>query len=235
MKDKYRKYDRFVLSVEEIGKLMDWSNEVFPSLSVWEQISINVSIPAFVVESDDGVYYSFVHSGNDLILHCGNTYEDHFEYRIVTTPDKRIGFIPIHINQNWFQFATVDEGVNAEAYQTYLKEILLIYAILNRLSVERPELLTYGEKNVVVPKTIKKNGKFKEIRTTKMIRIIRLNGEELAKRHNIITCPCWGVAGHYRHYKNGKTVFIKSYRKGKKRNDPEAYKPKTYELPGATP
>ena len=235
MKDKYRKLDRFELSVEEIGKLMNWSNEVFPSLSVWEQISTNVSIPAFVVESDDGVYYSFVHNDKELILHCGNTYEDHFEYRIVTTPDKRIGFIPIYINQSWFRFATFDEGVNAEAYQTYLKEILLLYAILNRFSVERPEMLSYGEKQVNVPKTVKKDGKFKEIWTTKMIHIIRLNKEELAKRHNIITCPCWGVAGHYRHYKNGNVVFIESYRKGKKRNNPEAYKPKTYGLPGEKP
>ena len=34
----------------------------------------------------------------------------------------------------------------------------------------------------------------------------------------IMFCPCWEVRGHYRHYKNGKVVFIKSYKKGKQRD-----------------
>lgn len=32
-----------------------------------------------------------------------------------------------------------------------------------------------------------------------------------------ITCPCWSVRGHYRTYKNGKKVFVKSFEKGKER------------------
>lgn len=32
-----------------------------------------------------------------------------------------------------------------------------------------------------------------------------------------INCPCWGVRGHYRHYKSGKTIFVKEYKKGKER------------------
>jgi len=36
--------------------------------------------------------------------------------------------------------------------------------------------------------------------------------------HHNIQNPCWEVRGHYRHYKSGKTVFVKSYRKGKQRD-----------------
>lgn len=32
-----------------------------------------------------------------------------------------------------------------------------------------------------------------------------------------INCPCWSVRGHYRHYKNGRVVFVKSYEKGKEK------------------
>lgn len=39
--------------------------------------------------------------------------------------------------------------------------------------------------------------------------------------HHTIKCKCWDVRGHYRHYKSGKTVFIKSYRKGKQRDNVE--------------
>lgn len=43
-----------------------------------------------------------------------------------------------------------------------------------------------------------------------------------------LTCPCWGVRGHYRHLSDGKIIFIKPYRKGKLRNKPEAQVNKDY-------
>ncbi|MBQ9251592.1 MAG: hypothetical protein IJ188_03030 [Clostridia bacterium] len=42
-----------------------------------------------------------------------------------------------------------------------------------------------------------------------------------------ITCPAWGVRGHYRHYRNGKTVFVQAYVKGRDRAN---YAGKEYEL-----
>lgn len=44
-----------------------------------------------------------------------------------------------------------------------------------------------------------------------------------------MTCPCWGVIGHWRTYRSGKQVWIAPYRKGRKRNDASAYEPKDYE------
>ena len=44
--------------------------------------------------------------------------------------------------------------------------------------------------------------------------------------HLEFTCPCWEVRGHYRHYKNGNVVFIKSYKKGK---DKDKAEPKSHE------
>lgn len=37
-------------------------------------------------------------------------------------------------------------------------------------------------------------------------------------------CEAWGVRGHYRHYKNGKVVFIKPYTKGKGKIKDTIYK-----------
>lgn len=53
--------------------------------------------------------------------------------------------------------------------------------------------------------------------------------------HRAMNCPCWGVIGHMRHYKSGKTVWIKPYRKGKERKNPEKYQPKDYEIPERSP
>ena len=44
----------------------------------------------------------------------------------------------------------------------------------------------------------------------------------------VFRCECWGVSGHERRLKNGKTIFIKPYRKGRKRDDPTSYTPKNY-------
>lgn len=48
-----------------------------------------------------------------------------------------------------------------------------------------------------------------------------------SQNRNVMKCPCWGVRGHYRHYKSGKVVFVKEYKKGKERANTEP-KDKTY-------
>lgn len=47
-----------------------------------------------------------------------------------------------------------------------------------------------------------------------------------------ITCPVWTVRGHMRHYKNGKTVYVAPYRKGKERDSASAVSGKEYVLVG---
>ena len=41
-------------------------------------------------------------------------------------------------------------------------------------------------------------------------------------------CPAWRVAGHPRHYKNGKVIYIAPYPKGKERDNPDALIEKEY-------
>ena len=48
--------------------------------------------------------------------------------------------------------------------------------------------------------------------------------------HKEIHCECWSVRGHFRHYKNGKIVWIKNYEKGTKRNTGLNTDNKTYVL-----
>lgn len=80
------------------------------------------------------------------------------------------------------------------------------------------------QKNIKSAKFIRKN----EILPKKQVpnnKIFLLNdiceyfymGENQKSGNHTITCPCWGVRGHYRHYKNGNVVFVKSYEKGKEK------------------
>ena len=68
-------------------------------------------------------------------------------------------------------------------------------------------------------------------RKARIVKKIYLNKEQLkiySAPHRHMTCPCWGVIGHWRNYKSGKRVWIEPYRKGKKRDDPKAYRAKEY-------
>lgn len=47
------------------------------------------------------------------------------------------------------------------------------------------------------------------------------NAEDLKRtmaKHHTITCELWGVKGHYRRYKSGKTVYIAPYTKGRNKD-----------------
>ena len=50
--------------------------------------------------------------------------------------------------------------------------------------------------------------------------IVRYVAENYTSPHGShkVTCPCWEVRGHYRHYKSGKVVFVPAYRKGKQKD-----------------
>ena len=72
-------------------------------------------------------------------------------------------------------------------------------------------------------KTSRKGGR--KIRLLKTYTLVRDTPIHINHKHGKITCPCWGVRGHYRHYKSGKVVFIEAYQKGKDRS---RYTPKEY-------
>lgn len=214
MKQHEMLFDRFIGNTDLCLRIQD----IYLKSNIgWNEIFEHLSIPCFAWS--DGLHTTCFESSESTLL----TARDYQNNKLVWTviwerEDNKIKW-SLSTEYETVQAQAVDIGTGA--FQHYMG--------VQILSTYRPEVFTISEKQVIVPKTIKKDGRFKEVRTTKMIRVIQLNSEELAKRHNIITCPCWGVAGHYRHYKNGKTVFIKSYRKGKHRDDPEAYQPKTYE------
>ena len=125
---------------------------------------------------------------------------------------------------------------DVEYFNEFARSIKALYMAVQRISVQRPEVLVHtGTEEIERDVTIKHKGRYKQVRKTKMIKMIRISDEVPARQnpqgHHKITCPCWGVAGHMRTYKTGKQVWIKPYRKGKQRHNPAAYVPKEYQLP----
>lgn len=113
------------------------------------------------------------------------------------------------------------------------RDIKLIYLAIQKAMYDKPVIFTEstGEARA---KTVSTSSKKKTKRSTVKVRkTIQLNQEELkkyAEPHSHMACPCWGVVGHWRNYKNGKQVWIAPYRKGRERNNPDAYCPKDYQM-----
>lgn len=121
-------------------------------------------------------------------------------------------------------------------FNEFARTVKALYMAVQRISGKRPEVLvTTGTTEVEKTVTIKRKGRYKQVRKTKMVKVIRVSDDVIVRQdprgHHKISCPCWGVAGHMRTYKSGKQVWIKPYRKGKQRNNPAAYVPKEYQLP----
>ena len=117
----------------------------------------------------------------------------------------------------------------------YWAWLMLEFMIINTYILSDPEKMVDVEEKEVkehetheglhpVEKKQKKRGK---VRLVRSYRLKKRWKTVMKRRIQQITCPAWGVRGHYRHYKNGKTVFIQPYVKGKKRDE---YRGKIYEL-----
>ena len=123
-----------------------------------------------------------------------------------------------------------------DGYREFQRNIKLSYIAIQRAMYEKPELfVTMAATPKASATADTKRNSHKRKNKVSVAKKIYLNREEM-KRYGVpsrhMTCPCWGVVGHWRTYrKTGKQVWIEPYRKGKKRNDPTAYQPKEYELP----
>lgn len=89
------------------------------------------------------------------------------------------------------------------------------------------EIKMIKKKGGAIQKAKGKN-RYVKINTYQLIGEVTTKSEK-TKIKKMISCEAWGVRGHVRKYKNGKTVYIKPYVKGKKRNE-VAPKDSTYRI-----
>lgn len=117
----------------------------------------------------------------------------------------------------------------------YFRYTKLEYLLIQKALYDRPEVFVETRKQMTVdPQPTKKKRKGKgRRRIVKAVKVLRISQDEFVdytKAHREMSCPCWGVIGHWRNYKSGKRVWISPYRKGKQRNDPAAYSSKEYKM-----
>ena len=123
--------------------------------------------------------------------------------------------------------------------QTVFRTLKALYMGVQMLSAERPDFVT-SERLPALRQQSRRNGKGKKRKQcVRFVRRLRVTDEMIRSLSppgvSRITCPCWGVAGHWRTCKSGKRVWVRPYRKGRQRTNPEAYVPKEYALPKEEP
>jgi hypothetical protein len=136
---------------------------------------------------------------------------------------------------NWPIWARIRGSLNHPMMPTITSETNAFYWLLQRLCRDRPAIFMTASTRRVTESSSKRkvSGKRNKVKT---VRVIYVDTEELRsycdqeKVRREITCPAWGVIGHWRNYKSGKRVWIEPYRKGKQRHDPKAYIAKDYEV-----
>lgn len=145
----------------------------------------------------------------------------------------------------WMSYANpmlqVYSGKNQELLE-FERSIKLAYMSIQKALYDRPILFVQNtEHTKMIPETNagRHKKKPKQHHKIKAVRVIRVDAFEMekviAEMHAVrrtMSCPCWGVIGHWRDYKSGKRVWISPYRKGKERNRPECYQAKEYEFMG---
>ena len=112
-----------------------------------------------------------------------------------------------------------------------LRDIKLVYLGIQKAMYDKPVIFSEssGEPRPQGGSYERKNHGRRKVKIAKTIHVNKDELKKYAEPHKHMTCPCWGVIGHWRTYKTGKQVWIAPYRKGRKRDDVSAYEPKDYE------
>ncbi len=181
---------------------------------------ITPAVDAYVYVNNNGRYCNVVLTLARCVLETekGNCFSS-TQFVALSRSDPYSLFVINHDRRYFLEFA---------------RTIKALFLAVQMMSLDRPEILireTVREKTV---ETVKQKGRYKKINRTRMVRLIRISDSDIERfeprTHHTITCPAWGVAGHWRHCKSGVTVWVRPHRKGRERRNPLLYQPKEYVL-----
>ena len=193
----------------------------------------NISLPKYCLSIFDKPItgYYFFEKDKDK-LHCRipdlETYVmESFDIKLVgrQSDDIPVGMLIEPSNETMRKWVHQKQDDGIENW----KWIINAYFVINTFMLHFGDVTMEVETKIAsegAQKQNKKNHHHNVSRLFKSYRLIK-NWKSQARKKAEITCPCWGVRGHFRHYKNGKVVFIEPFMKGKEK---DAYKGKEYAL-----
>lgn len=203
--------DKTELTVENIEALLKWrdehKDEVRSHPAPLKAVEIVIPHSGFRIKG--------IREGNTLRLHLSRNYEKFGNCTFVRRADGM-----------WASTKDRTKGVSKEDLQSALTVYCSLMALM---AYGRMELAPEPEPDVTEkprrPQKSTKRATRKSVkRTTYILR--QVNGTLLAAPRGSHASPggIFSVRGHFRHYKNGKVIWISEYRKGEGKKKKKTYK-----------
>ena len=227
-KNMTEKWDTVNLTVNQFEKVIQTINDNHMEIEV-----DNTSLPRFclsIFDKKQTGYYFFEKEGK--ILHC--RIPDIETYMIDSFDIELLGKTETGLIQGRLIEPSTDY-MKKWTHEKQDRDLENWEWLVNAFYIINTFMLNVGDVTMEVEtkvaheweqKQSKKKHHHNVSRLFKSYKLIK-NWKSQARKKAEITCPCWGVRGHYRHYKNGKVVFIEPFMKGKEK---DAYKGKEYAL-----
>ena len=196
----------------------------------------NIPLPRFCLAIYDGKetdYYFYEQKGRTIkctVCDPGTYITQSFELQITGKTADGIG-TTLHVDDkneslwNWLnEVITKDGDTNWEwiADTFFIINTFMLHFGDVTMEVETKETHQQEGQNRQQRRANKRNS----VRLFKSYKLIK-NWKSQARKKAEITCPAWGVRGHFRHLRNGKVIFVEAYVKGKEK---DKYKGKEYNL-----
>jgi len=191
-------------------------------------------ITAFNGESGDGTGYADPYF--NIHISSIKTGEKLFGLQILVGPWMGADTKPMTMGNPSYAAEHFRQSPNgADMVQNLMSIGIHSYLLTQAILLNRPTIFRESTARAITKGTSGKKGKKGKPRKVKTYRVLTINRDEVTTtlteggRH-VITCPCWGVIGHWRRLKSGQSVWIKPHRKGKLRNAEGVYSTKEYEI-----
>ena len=200
----------------------------------------NIPLPRFCLSIYDGKetdYYFFEQKGRTI--RCGVTDSSNFitKFFDVNITGKTAEGISstLHVDDNeqklweWLNEPCGKRENGEPSEDANWEWCADAFFIINTFMLHYGDVTMEVETKVAQAPSEGKHSKQKGRNSVRLFKTYKLvkNWKSQARKKAEITCPCWGVRGHFRHLRNGKVIFVEPYVKGK---DREQYKGKEYNL-----
>ena len=226
-------WDRIALSPEEIKAINDLIGEDFKALPRNDISEVALKRVAFIFQTH--TYYYTVISSNMLRVKIwddipeedgGGTFAAEVDLKILPHEIRLANTYKTHADTiDFLRQYDGDSGIRN------FETLGLIFLSMNYFMLHYGEI-AFNVKEIVCKKRSKKRDistkdENRKVHLIKSYTLKRGWKNKVERKKTEIHCLAWGVRGHYRHYKDGRVIYIAPFVKGKER---DKYKGKEYAL-----
>ena len=211
--------NKIIVTEEQLQKIFVWRDK---NKDLVRSFKPYITDGELIIPNTAKIDFAFTPSGDDwkIVLKyyaIGYEYEPFYSASAMITDDGYV--MQSHaVSKRFTSLAKADGNINTEnARESCFGTLFAVNAYFFHYRVDISQLET---KRVERHSKIVK-GKYRYENVKVLERKYTIQGKIRNNKiplHRAWHIDCWNVVGHIRHYKNGREIYIKPYKKGKNRN-----------------